>query len=456
MDRPLVPFEAVVGLLAGFALTSAGSGLAVALDPSLRSVAALSREPLLWVLSLSPVLCGALGWLAGDLRATRERAHRAWQTGVEAEFARLSDQEWVTRAVVTSALDAVLVVGEDGIVSDANPTAERLFGLPAHALVGQAATSLLPDRQTILDGQTPSGLEQVVARHADGSTLRLELRTTTLTTPPVRILTLRENVLRTQLEASRSALEHQSGRAQQESLVRNHLLLDVDHGLREDLLRMLRAAEDLRAKGVAAEPVLVAAFDMLERMEQLLDLTLWDRAAGPPASQRVAVEDLFDRVNLILAPTARRWSRAVLVDLAPELGEVTTDDTLVAGAVRALVREAMLRGSGDVVIEVAREPGRDHDWLLVTVALGRTLPAAETEAIGAVLESRPATLPTGVDAALALGQRLAQHLGGRITLRPELQERGTTFGLVIPLGPPHRARASKVPLARSGPATTPS
>jgi len=456
VQRNLPPFEAGVGLLAGLALLSLGSALTLALDPGARAVAVLGREPALWVLGFGPVLFGGLGWIVGDQRLDRARAHRQYQHGMEEEFARLASREFATRAVVAASPDAVLVVDGDGNVVDANPQAERMFGTAPDALLGLPSASLLPDRPTLVPGvETADGMEVALARHTDGTAFRVELRTTRLDDPPVRIVTLREDVLRSQLEASRIALERNAGRERQESRVRNHVLLDVDRGLREDLLKVLRAAEDLRARGVAAEPVLVAAFAMLERLERLLDLTLWDRAAGRPTRVPVPVVELFDHVNLILAPLAQRWGRSVLLDLDPDLGEVPTDSSLVAGAVRALVREVLTRSGGDVVIEVGREPGRDHDWLLVTVALGAQLPEAEAERLTSLLEASPSTLPTGTDAALVLGQRLARHLDGRITLRREFNERGTTFALVIPLATPGRVRPSKVPVARTGHQTTP-
>jgi PAS domain S-box-containing protein len=464
MERNLPPFEAAVGLLAGLALASLATGLSLSGDPALRSVAALAREPWWWILLFGVVLSGGLGWIAGDQRRDRQRAHRTYQRSVESEFARLADQEWTTRAVVRASLDAVLLVDARGVVLDANPEAERLFGVGPDALVGRVITSLMPDRPTLVPGQElPPDVESASIRHADGSAVRVELRTTNLDAgaadldgdgPPagaargLRVLTLREDALRQQLAASQLAFERRQDQTDEAARARSELLLEVDHGLRDDLSRLLRVTEELRGRGVAVEPVMVAAFGILERLERLLDVTLWDRAVGAPTREPVAVLALFDHVNDILAPVAQRWGRSVLLDVAPELGTIATDRSIVAGAVRALVREVFGRTDGDLVVEVSREPGRDHDWLLVTVSLGFTLPPAEAARLTALLEAAPATLPADRDAALALGQRLARHLGGRITLRPELSERGTTFGLSLPLSAPDRVRPSRVPVAR--------
>lgn len=439
-----------MGLLAGLAVASLATGLTLSTSPALRSLDALAREPWWWVLGFGALLSGGLGWIAGDQRREHQRAHRTYQAEIQAEFARLADQEWVTRAIVRAMLDAVLLVDKDGLVVDANPEAERLFGVEGGGLEGRSVTALFPDRPTMVPGQElPEDVEIATARHADGSAFRVEMRSTALEQPPLRIVTVREDLWRRQLADSREALERREGNQLVEIRQRTLVLLDLDHGLREDLSRILRVSEELRGRGVAIEPVLVSAFGMLERLERLLDVTLWDRAGGSTSRESVPVVDLFDHVNDIVAPLAQRWGRTVLVDLDPDLGQISTEPSLVAGAVRCVVREVLSRTDGDVVIEVAREPGRDHDWLLVRVSLGLALPDDEAARLAALLESNPATLPTDRDASLSLGQRLTRHLGGRITLRPEVTERGATFQLSLPLGAPDRVRPSRVPVARS-------
>jgi hypothetical protein len=83
------------------------------------------------------------------------------------------------------------------------------------------------------------------------------------------------------------------------------------------------------------------------------------------------------------------------------------------------------------------------------VGMGVQIGEDESARLVSLLESSPVGLPTGVDAALVLGQRLARHLDGRITLRQTDVDRGTTLALVIPASLPQvRQRPSKVPVAR--------
>ncbi|MGA7979955.1 MAG: chemotaxis protein CheB [Chromatiaceae bacterium] len=57
---------------------------------------------------------------------------------------KLRDREQRLRAIVDTAGDAIITVDHQGVVQDYNPTAERMFGRPAAAVIGQGASLLLP------------------------------------------------------------------------------------------------------------------------------------------------------------------------------------------------------------------------------------------------------------------------------------------------------------------------
>jgi len=61
----------------------------------------------------------------------------------EAEQA-LRDSEERMRAIVETATDAIITIGEDGIIQSFNPAAERLFGYTADEAIGQNITLIMP------------------------------------------------------------------------------------------------------------------------------------------------------------------------------------------------------------------------------------------------------------------------------------------------------------------------
>jgi two-component system, LuxR family, sensor kinase FixL len=58
------------------------------------------------------------------------------------EQARASEARW--QAIVTSAVDGIIVIGARGRIETINPAAERLFGYAEQEVVGQNVSMLMP------------------------------------------------------------------------------------------------------------------------------------------------------------------------------------------------------------------------------------------------------------------------------------------------------------------------
>src|SRR5687768_17740726 len=143
------PYEAALGVLAGLALWTGGCLLEMAAEPASRSFVALAEHPMFWALATGPLFFGGLGWMGGDRRREREEAFRLYQVAVDGQFATIAEREWVTRAVVQNAFDAVLILDLQGQVLDANPTAARIFGYGLDDLVTLRIDTLLPDHERL-------------------------------------------------------------------------------------------------------------------------------------------------------------------------------------------------------------------------------------------------------------------------------------------------------------------
>jgi PAS domain S-box-containing protein len=107
------------------------------------------------------------------------RRHRAEQALRESE-ARL-------RAVFDSAVDAIVVIDDCGLISSVNPATERLFGYPASEMIGQNVKMLMPEpyvdeHDGYLRRYLDTGERKIIgigrevrARHKDGSTFPMHL-----------------------------------------------------------------------------------------------------------------------------------------------------------------------------------------------------------------------------------------------------------------------------------------
>ncbi|WP_119679348.1 PAS domain S-box protein [Indioceanicola profundi] len=108
------------------------------------------------------VLGTALSLMLGVALRGRVLAGEA-AAGARSAAAALARSEAQHRAIVTTAVDAIVVIDQQGIVRSFNPAAERLFGYSAAEVVGQSVTMLMPEK----DAATHSGHLERYARHGE-------------------------------------------------------------------------------------------------------------------------------------------------------------------------------------------------------------------------------------------------------------------------------------------------
>lgn len=96
------------------------------------------------------------------------------------------DNDWLAHAILRGIPDAIVVAEPGGTIAEWNAGAERVFGYPSAAALGQSLDLIIPEKQrarhwagyakTMATGETKYGdtLLQVPAIHADGRRLSLE------------------------------------------------------------------------------------------------------------------------------------------------------------------------------------------------------------------------------------------------------------------------------------------
>jgi len=446
------PLEAGIGALAGLALWFSAAAFHIAMTPSQADLLPLLDEPLFWVLATGPLLIGGLGWIAGDRRRERQEAFALYQSAVDGQFADLAEREWVTRAVVQNAFDAVLILELDGAILDANPTASRIFGHSMDHLITLDITALLPDhdrlnKATVVDRRTAGGERLGVewrtrARHADGSVFSVDLHISMLPEPGLLVYAVRDSTTRISQEARMvsDAVTAEKDRSVLAQRARGTVMLDVGLHLREHLARVLTQAEALReldeagTLGASIHEEVSAAWRWVE---QLWNLTAWERATASPTLSPASVGELVDEVVDALGPLARQEGVRLHIRLDDGIGHLITDVPKLAAAMRNVIGHSCMRARHDVKVEVKRDPGRGTDWLAMFVRDdGEPLSDDVLNAVVGAYAQEEMLLepPRGTEAgSLALAQRLARSLGGHIAV--EAGPSGNEFSLRLPMDP---------------------
>lgn len=125
------------------------------------------------------------------LRAARRRAEADARALARQRAARADDGAW-RRSLMDTVADAVLVVGEDGLVRMANPAAGRMFGAPATELVRRPLTDLIAVRwpDGVMSGARTRQPVPVAGRGPLGIQIPLVMRVDVMDMPGGRSATI--------------------------------------------------------------------------------------------------------------------------------------------------------------------------------------------------------------------------------------------------------------------------
>jgi PAS domain S-box-containing protein len=409
---------------------------------------ALLESPLAWTLLGATPLFAALGWVVGDRRRERELAIAQWESTTSRDLHTLAEREWLTRGVLQTAFDAVLVIDDDEIVVDANPTATRVFGLEPDELLGLPVAQLLPQHRTLgttlaitrrtAGGEVLGKEWQTQAVHADGHRFPVDLNIVALRGPGLLFYAIREATTRVANERKRVDDARVAWEAQREEhqRARGGQLLDLGASLRAELDHLLDELGALRAEGIDRPALDDASFALLVVLERLQALSVWERSDAALSIAPIAVSAMVDEAVRAVAPLARHRGNVLTVRCDHALGELETDAIRLSAALRALVVNAAVHAhDAEITVAVDREPGQGTDWLTASVHdTGPGLDPASRERIYQLFRGNPNVLSVapGDGLGLKLAHRMARTLGGHISVS---FDQGTTFLLRVPLDP---------------------
>ncbi|HET6411054.1 MAG TPA: response regulator [Anaeromyxobacter sp.] len=363
--------------------------------------------------------------------------------------ARLMESEALHRGVFETSSDAILLVDrESGLIEDANPAAERLYGRNRDALRRQRYAELL-DPELEPSALAP-GDRAAPSRHRrlDGATFPVEITVGELRRDErgLRVLSIRDVSEREAAERERRELEQSLRQAQKMEAV-GRLAGGVAHdfsnvlavvlGYSELLMRDLSPG-DVRLKE-SAEGIVEAANRAVGVTRQLLTLSRKKLLRPEVLSLNKVVKDLG---KLLTRAIGERIE--VTTSLEPGLFEVLADADQLAQVLLNLsvnARDAMPEG-GALSISTANAvlstPARDLDLpagRYVTLAVRDEGMGMTEEVRARIFEPFFSTKETGTGLGLATVYGIVRQAGGAIRVETR-RGRGTTFTVFLPAAEP--------------------
>lgn len=171
---------------------------------------------------------------------------------------------------------------------------------------------------------------------------------------------------------------------------------------------------------------------LLDMVNGLLDLSRLDAAKIEIELSRIAVGRFLEQVVDSLRPLARDKDIKLSVEVPSDFPEIVTDQRMLNQIVVNLVSNAIKFTPEGSVRVIARRNGTS-----VHIAVEDTGIGIPPEDLPFVFEefhrsSRPGPRPPGTGLGLAISKRLAELLGGKITVQSK-ENIGSTFTLVLPI-----------------------
>jgi PAS domain S-box-containing protein len=390
---------------------------------------------------------------------------------------RLSEREALHRAVVETALDAIVGMDAEGRITEFNPAAERIFGLARAEVIGRDMGDLIiPQRyrdkhREGLRRYLATGEPRILGKRielpalrADGTEFPAELAITVVPgqSRPAFVGYMRDITDRKRAEAERSRLlaseREARGQAEAASRAKSEFLATMSHELRTPLNAIGGYAELLEL-GVRGPITSEQREDLtrLRRSQQHLLAMINDvlNFAKIDAGQvnyeigEVGTADVLSDVEAIVTPLVRERELRYVNRAAGRRHAVKADRDKLQQILLNLLTNAVkyTEPGGSITVECEAE----GDHVLIRVHdTGIGIPADRLPVIFEpfVQVNRKFSHPVeGVGLGLAISRDLARGMAGDLTVTSSVGK-GSTFTLTLPRVA--EARGSRRVAAASG------
>jgi PAS domain S-box-containing protein len=363
---------------------------------------------------------------------------------------RLRDQQFYTRSLIESNIDALMTTDPSGIISDVNKQMEQLTGCTRDELIGAPFKDYFTDPE-----RAEAGIRRVLreksvtdyeltARARDGKQTVVSYNATTFYDRNRKLQGVFA-AARDVTERKRVEIELKQAKAVAESASRtkSDFLASMSHEIRTPMNAIMGIADLLAKTTLSAEQdkyVQVfrrAGDNLLNLINDILDLSKVEASQLELERTGFSLIDHVEIVMEMVAARAHEKGLTLVCEIAPNVpGDLIGDPTRLRQVLLNLIGNAVkFTERGEVSLHVMLEPGTSVPTLRFTVSdTGIGIPSEKLDRVFERFTQADTSTTRrfgGSGLGLTISKRLVELMGGRIWVESEVAE-GSLFAFAVP------------------------
>ncbi|MGC1388796.1 MAG: PAS domain S-box protein [Steroidobacteraceae bacterium] len=352
---------------------------------------------------------------------------------------RLRDQQFYTRSLIESNIDALIATDPSGIISDVNKQMEALTGCTRDELIGAPFKNYFTDADRAEAGikrvlsETKLTNYELTARARDGKETVVSYNATTFydrdrtlqgVFAAARDITERK-VLDHELQETNVALQGAKLAAEKANLAKSDFLSSMSHELRSPLNAILGFAQLMESGTPPPTPgqrdsigqILQAGWYLLKLINEILDLALIESGKLSLSPEPISLADVLDECRGMIEPLASKGGIGLTF---PRFGDalffVKADRTRVKQVLINLLSNAIKYNRARGTVEVICTITATRRTRIAVHDTGNGLPAEKLAQLFQPFNrlGQESGIEEGTGIGLVVSKRLTELMGGEI------------------------------------------